>query len=654
LKLDRIQPLLPAQTWWLLAAGLSAFLPLSRHVPVWLALATAATFAWCAALAWWKRPLPSRWFLFCLSIAGIAAILLQYHTLFGQQAGVALLLLFLALKQLESRTPRDALVVVLLVYFLTLAQFFEDQSILVGLMTLCTTLVATAALASLTDRQAHPLALLRLSATLLAQALPFMLILFLLFPRISGPLWGLSHDAHSRLTGLSETMSPGSINKLIQSEAIAFRAQFHGPVPERRDLYWRGPVLTRLEGRTWHPEAHTATPLETPNLPYAPLPGSPEYRYSVTLEAHDRPWLFALELPGNVPEDAFLTHDFQIHARSPVRERRRDDFVSHPRVTQAPEHAETLAAALQLPPGINPRTQALGRTWRAEKQGDDRRIVAHALDFMREQRFVYTLQPPMMSQNVADDFLFSARRGFCEHFSASFVVLMRAAGVPSRVVTGYQGGEHNPVDDTWVIRQSDAHAWAEVWIAGSGWQRVDPTAASHPARIEQNLAAALPVGEPLPLLAREGFGWLREMRFRWWAVTNAWNQWVLGYDPQRQRELLEKLGMHAPNWQTMIATLALLLGAALLLLAAALLWQRPHPDRVQRLWLTFCRRLARRGLLRHPWEGPRDYALRAAAAFPSLAADIDSIATLYARLRYSTPDTDQTRELSRRIALFKP
>ncbi len=641
--------LTPAQTWWLLAAGMAAFLPLARHAPFWLIAAAGAAFAWRAASIWWRLPPPKRWLLTLVSLASVIGVLWQYRTLFGQQAGVALLLLFLALKQLEAHTTRDGLAIVLLAYFLTLTQFFADQSILVGLMTLGTAVIATSALASLTDAAARPLALLRLAAALLAQALPFMLILFLLFPRVPGPLWGLPSDAYSGLTGLADTMAPGSINNLIHSDAIAFRVQFDGPPPARRDLYWRGPVLTRLEGRTWYPQERREMRAEL----YTARPDSPAYRYTVTLEPHNRPWLFALEYPATLPGDAFLTGDFELHARRPVRERRRDNFVSHTRIAQAPERAATLAAALELPPDLNPRTLALGRAWRAADD-DARRLLARALEFMREQRFVYTLRPPLMSDDVADDFLFSARRGFCEHFAASFVVLMRAAGVPARVVTGYQGGERNPVDDTWVIRQSDAHAWAEVWIDGEGWLRVDPTAASNPARIEQNLAAAVPAGDPLPLMARQGLDWLRELRFRWWAVTNAWNQWVLGFNPQRQRELLEKLGMHAPDWRKMTATLALLFGVALLLLTVLLLWRRPRLDFAQRLWLKFCRRLARRGIARHPWEGPRDYAARAAAALPARAAEIETIAGLYARLRYGTPDPTLRQELSRRVALFKP
>ena len=643
-------PLAPAQTWWLLATGLAAFLPLTPHVPLWLSGVVATVLCWRAALAWGRRPLPGRWMPILASVAGAAGVLLEYRTLFGQQAGVALLLLFLALKQMEARIPRDGLVVVLLAYFLTLTQFFEDQSILVGLVSFGSVLVATAALASLTDAPASVTGLLRLSATLLLQALPFMLILFLLFPRVSGPLWGLPQDAYRGLTGLSDSMTPGTISNLSQSGAIAFRVRFDGPVPPKQQMYWRGPVLPHLRERTW--TIDVALPA---SQGYAARPDSPAYRYAITLEPHNRPWLFALELPDGLPAGlaapSFATGDFQLLSRRSIRERIRYELVSRTEVDFLPASPPQLAAALALPAGSNPRTQALGAAW-AQDGGSDATRVQRGIDFMREQRLGYTLQPPLTGIHTADEFLFDSRRGFCEHFSSAFVVLMRAAGVPARVVTGYQGGEHNPVDDTWVIRQSDAHAWAEVWLAERGWVRVDPTAASHPARIEQNLAAAVPVGDPLPLLARQGFIWLREARFRWWALNNVWNQWVLGYNPQRQRELLERLGMYSPDWRKMSAALAILSGVALLGLALWLLRQRPGRDAAERAWHRFSRRLARRGLARHAWEGPRDYATRLAYALPTRATEIRHIAELYCAARYAGIAT-ALPELERRIAVFK-
>jgi len=641
-------PLSPAQTWWLLGTGLAAYLPLVPQVPAWLAGVSAAAFLWRAWLAWRREPLPTRWVLILIALAGAVGVFIEYRTLFGQRAGVALLLIFLALKQLEAHAPRDGLAIILLAYFLTLTQFFEDQSIPIAATMLATVLVATAALAKLADARTAALPLLRRAGMLLLQAVPFMLILFVLFPRINGPLWGLPSDAYAGLTGLSDSMTPGSINNLIQSDAIAFRVKFDGPVPSRQEMYWRGPVLTRLQERTWLPG-----PARTGEIDYFPANGSPSYRYTVTLEAHNRPWLFALELPDSLPPNAFITADYQLHAKKPVRERIRYEISSHTRVDHAQESTRNLTAARDLPDGLNPRTRALGESWAASGTPPRTRL-RQAIDFLREQDLTYTLQPPLLGLHVADEFLFGSKRGFCEHFAASFVVLMRAAGVPARVVTGDQGGERHPVDDAWVIRQSDAHAWAEVWLDDAGWVRVDPTATSAPARIEENLAAAVPAGEPLPLLMRQGFDWLKDLRFRWWAVNNAWNQWVLGYNFERQRDFLQKLGMAAPDWQKMTAALAILCGLTLLALTGWILWRRPPADPALRLWLRFCRHMAKHDRPRQDWEGPLDYAHRLAGALPANAREIDHIAALYAGLRYGSLEPSRIVELRRCIASFKP
>lgn len=643
-----LKPLLSAQTGWLLATGIIASAPLTPQVPRWLAIIAAGAFLWRGLLAWRRLPLPPRWLLIVVALAVTAGVLLHYQTLFGQQAGVALLVVFMALKQLEARAPRDGLTIVLLGYFLTLAQFFEDQSLPVAATMAVTVLVATSALASLIDAEGSPAAPLRLAGTLLLQAAPLMLIFFLLFPRVQGPLWGLPRDAYSGLTGLSDTMAPGTIQNLAQSDAIAFRVVFEGEAPPKRAMYWRGPVLTRIESRTWHPgDTRRAN-----GWNYTPLSDSRAWRYTVTLEAHNKPWLFALEFPATLPAEAFPTDDFQLHAKRPVRERLRYSMASHSQVAFAAEDPAVLAAALQLPAGLNPRSVKLGAGWTALASPAER--VERALEFLKNQRLTYTLRPPLTGEHVADEFLFETQRGFCEHFAAAFVVLMRAAQVPARVVTGYQGGEKNPVDGTWVIRQSDAHAWAEVWLDGRGWVRVDPTAAAAPARIEEDLAAALPADEPLPLLARPGFDWLRALRYQWWAINDAWNQWVLGFNPERQRDLLARLGMHAPDWRQMTLWLAALTSLALLGLAAAMFWRRPHLDPVERQWRRACHRLAKRGLPRRPWEGPQDYAQRVAKELPAAAGDIRAITALYAGLRYGHASPDALAALRRRVARFKP
>jgi transglutaminase-like putative cysteine protease len=295
------------------------------------------------------------------------------------------------------------------------------------------------------------------------------------------------------------------------------------------------------------------------------------------------------------------------------------------------EAAAILQQSLALPAHFNPRTRALAAEWQSLPP---REIAEAALTKFRSEPFYYTLQPPLLGPDAMDEFLFTTRRGFCEHYASAFVFLMRAAGVPARVVAGYQGGEVNPVDGYLTVRQSDAHAWAEIWLAGQGWVRVDPTAAVAPARIEQGIAAALPEGEPLPVVVRIDADWLRQLRNRWEAANNSWNQWVLGYNPQRQREVLSRLGLADADWQKMTATLAVLCGTALLIVTLWTLPARRAVDPVQRAWQGYCKELARRGMARAEWEGPLAFAQRVARERPDLAELTSEAAACYAELRY--------------------
>lgn len=639
-------PLNAAQSWWLLGAGSVAFLPLVPHLPAWLSAGTAAALALRAWLLWQQRPTLSRWVLVLAVVACVAGVFLQYRSLFGQNPGVALLAVFLALKQLETRARRDGLASILLCYFLVLTTFFYSQTIPVAIALLAAVVVTTAALGSLTDSRLAPKRLLRNAGLMLAQATPFLLILFVLFPRVSGPLWGLPRDAHSALTGLSDSMTPGAISQLSQSDAIAFRVKFAAAKPARDQLYWRGPVLTLFDGRTWRP----ARFLVGRELPYRDA--GENIGYEVTLEPHNKPWLFALELPVELPADALIANDYQLLAKAPVAQRLRYTIRSQPDLAAGTDESpRILALATTLPGRGNPRIRALGQSWR-QQQPNDVAILSAAVSFFIRQGLTYTLNPPLLGDDGVDEFLFDTRQGFCEHFSGAFVFAMRAAGVPARVVTGYQGGEINPVDDYMTIRQSDAHAWAEIWLRGRGWTRIDPTAASFPKRIELNLAAVVPAGDPLPMLMRIDLSWLRDLRYRWDAVANTWNQWILGYNPQRQRDLLSRFGMKSPDWQRMTAALAVLCGTVLAGLTLWALRQRRRIDPAQALWLRAGRRLARRGLARRPWEGPLDYAARVAAARPEIAADIQAIARLYGAVRYG--NLSRLDALRAHIAAFKP
>jgi len=615
----------------MLCAGLAIVIaPHALRAPWWLTLLTAALVAWRAAALPNRGLLPSMWLLLAIAAVGMLGIWLEYRALFGRTPGITLLVLFAGLKMLEARNQRDVAAVVFLTWFLAITNFLYTQSIPTALGMCAAVATSVAALVSCAAPRRAQRANLRTAGLLLAQSVPAALILFLLFPRVQGPLWGLPQDAYSAMSGLSDTMSPGSLSQLTLSDAIAFRVDFEGgELPPRRTLYWRGPVLWDFDGRTWR--------LGSPALAPPPQPrGGTRVAYSVLLEPHNRNWLFALETPAQLPPIARYLDDGQVVTPAPVRTRIRYDMVSQLEAAAEPdEESHYLNRALRLPQGFNPRARALAAQWREAAAGDVQ-ILARAVEHFRRERLTYTTEPRLLGRDSVDEFLFESREGFCEHFSSAFVFLMRAAGVPARVVTGYQGGDQNPVDGRFTVRQSDAHAWSEVFIRGRGWVRVDPTVLSVPRRLDDGLARAAAAGGALPLLLRPELQWLRTLRYNWEALTHQWNLWVLGYNPQRQREFMSWMGMRDADWLELASTLLALLGGFVLVLFAWMLRRLVRPDPVQAAWNQFCRKLGRRGVARAPHEGPQDYSERAARNFPSLAPAIGQISTLYIALRYGS------------------
>ena len=554
-----------------------------------------------------------------------------------------LLFMFSGLKLLESRDQRDAAAVVFLTWFLAITNFLYTQSIPTALGMCVAVATSVAALVTCAAPRRAPRANLRTAGLLLGQAVPAALVLFLLFPRIQGPLWGLPQDAYSGITGLSDSMEPGNLSQLTLSDAIAFRVDFQGEMPPRPTLDWRGPVMWDFDGRTWRLGSPRLADLEPPST-------GTRVQYSVLLEPHNRNWLFALERPASVPAQARYLDDGQIISLTPVRARISYVISSAIEAEPSPsEEGQMLERAKRLPPGFNPRARSLAESWRAASAGDAQ-VLAHAIGHFRRERLTYTTEPALLGRDSVDEFLYDTREGFCEHFSSAFVFLMRAAGVPARVVTGYQGGDMNPVDGKFTVRQSDAHAWSEVFIAGRGWIRVDPTVLSVPLRLNAGLARALPAGNAMPLLMRPELEWLRGLRYNWEALTHKWNLMVLGYNTERQIELLSLLGVKGADWLELTSALLAVLGIFVLGLFAWMLRGMARPDPVQRAWNQFCGKLGAKGVARSPHEGPRDYSERAARSLPSAGEPIRRIAALYMALRYGRErSAAQEQEFRRRV-----
>jgi transglutaminase-like putative cysteine protease len=634
---------------WLSAALLMVVAPHMLRAPWWLTLLTLCLFAWRAYFLINRAPLPSRWLVLAVAVVGMLGLWMEYRSLFGRTPGIMLLVLFSGLKLLETRTHRDAAMASFLGYFLIVTNLLYTQTIpTAGLM--CGALfVLTTTLVGFNAPQRPVRANVRTAGLLLVHAAPLALALFLLFPRVQGPLWGLPQDAYAGLSGLSDSMSPGNLSRLALSDATAFRAEFQGETPAHRFLYWRGPVLWDFDGRTWKTGPSVLARFTPPEG------GTGRFKYAVVLEPHNQNWLFALESAATLPNEGRFTVDGQVVTLLPVRARMRYELESIATPDLRPDEQPTLLRrALRLPAEFNPQARALAQEWRTGA-GSDAEVVSRAIAFLRGGKYLYTLEPPLLGENSVDDFLFRTKEGFCEHFASAFTFLMRAAGVPARVVLGYQGGDFNPVDGILTVRQADAHAWSEVFLNGRGWVRVDPTVAAAPVRLESGLARSVPNAGALPFLSRTDFQWLLGLRYRWDALAHAWNVWVLGYNPTRQRELLSFVGMPDADWRMLTAILFTLLGIMTALLLAWSFRRLVRPDPVQLAWRAFCRKLASRGLERALHEGPRDYSQRAARALPASRRAILHIGALYIRLRYgperSEPRIAELRRMVRELRL---
>ena len=636
---------------WLTAGLALVAVPHVQRLPTWLMMLAATLALWRLYIGSRRLALPRKAFIIGVVAVAALGVFLNYRTLFGRDAGVALLIVMLALKLLEAESRRDALLLVFMSYFLIVTNFLYSQTLTTALYMLVCLWIITAAMIACNHTAAQPDSRhqLRAAGLMLAQSAPVMLVLFLLFPRTTAPLWRLPQDAHAGVSGLSESMSPGSVSQLSLSDAVAFRVEFKSATPPPRNMYWRGPVLWDFDGRTW----------TVPNafLRGKPVlePMSPAVEYAVTVEPHNQRWLFALDLPEAAPSRAVTTSDFQLRSLTPLTHRLRYEARSFLEYrTGIEERREVLQRALRLPENSNPKTVQFARDLRRKHAGDTA-LIQDVLLMLRNEKFYYTLDPPLLGLHAVDEFLFDTRSGFCEHYASAFAVLMRAAGIPARVVTGYQGGQRNPFGGYYIVYQADAHAWNEVWLPNEGWVRVDPTAAVSPLRIQSGIAAAVSRSEPLPSLVRGNYPWLRQLQFSWDSLANHWNQWVLGYNPERQRWVLSRVGIDDATWRTLGISLVIATALVMLLLVPLMLrsLRARAVDPVQRAYSRFCAKLSRKGMARHPAEGPLSYAARLSRLRPDLAARVANITGLYVALRYGVnPGTGALRELEQAVRQF--
>lgn len=594
-------------------------LPQIPHLPMWCIAGTSLVLGWRGWLALTVRPLPGRWLLLLALVLAVGGTLASYRTLLGREAGVTFIVLLLALKTLELRARRDAFVVFFLGFFAMLTNFFHSQSMLtaifmvVGLLGLLTALVNSHMPAGrpslgVAARQAVRMTLL---------GAPIMVLLFILFPRLS-PLWGVPSDGVGGRSGLSARMPVGQISSLALDDSIAFRVRFEDRIPARDQLYFRGPVLSTFDGIAWEPMQPSFAPAQRPRAALAV--GSTPVRYEMTLEPSNQPWLLTLDATPDAPRvagqgPARMSEELVWRATAPLGELTRYQAIAYPDFRHGPlQPMASLQDETTLPPGYNPRTLQFGLELSRAARGDREDIVRRALEHLRTGGYAYTLEPGVYGRNAADEFWFDRKLGFCEHIASAFVILMRAADVPARVVTGYQGGERNDtLGDYWVVRQSDAHAWTEVWLPGRGWVRVDPTAAVAPGRVGSAQRLAAPRGALAQAMdAVVSPTLLQGLRSTWEAINNAWNQKVLNYTQGRQLDMLRELGFSAPSWEDLGLLLAAVLVVASLAAVAWARWERLQHDPWLRLLDRARRRAAAAGITADGATTPRELALRLA------------------------------------------
>jgi transglutaminase-like putative cysteine protease len=618
-------------------------LALLAHIttlPLWVPAIVVACGLVRLGLARAGRGTPPGRVLVIVAVLVVPLLLVRFHTFNGLVGGTALLSVTAGLKLLETRTRRDIYIITLIIYFVSLAALLEGDSfwLLAYLIGVCWLTTATLLRSTSSGTAPGWRRSLRYAGRVLAQALPLALVFWLLFPRFAGPLWQIPNDSQTAASGLSDTMSPGDITQLALSDEVAFRVRFESATPPNRELYWRGPVLDIFDGHTWS---------RSPTLPGPPplKPRGPGYQYTVMMEPHRHRWIFMLDWPNswNLPH-AELSGDYTLMQSEPLSRPVDVLGTSYTEVQATVPLSDRMRSRdLRLPGDRNPRTRALAQELRSA-HADDMEFVQAVLAMFTQQPFFYTLTPPKLSDDSVDEFLFNTKRGFCGHYASAFAALARAAGIPARVVTGYQGGTLNPYGNYWILRQSDAHAWTEVWIDGRGWVRIDPTAAIAPQRVERGLADVAAADEsrasPWQLRTR----WFSGLRLRLDMVKEMWRERILDFDQDSQRKLLEFLKIPEPDGQKLVVVLAV----AMALVLGWLTWQvrrelAPRSkDETARAYARLCAKLAAAGIARMPHEGAEAYAIRVARLRPDLAGSVTNLCRQYSFLRYAAPNTSVT------------
>ncbi|MDX2507700.1 MAG: DUF3488 and transglutaminase-like domain-containing protein [Gammaproteobacteria bacterium] len=658
-------------------------LPHLLSIPAFFSLFILIILLWFALHTLGILSLPGKLIRFTLVFIAIIMLVMNFGFIFSQKAALTLLCIMVSLKFLEISNELDRRNIFLLLflgYFILVTHFLYSQSFIQSLFSLLNVFMLTLLLSAFNRKPQSLIPItenIRLLAMLFSKALPIAIVLFLFFPRIPGPLWTLPDDGQSSSSGLSDKMFPGSVSELVDSDEIAFRVDFdtqnqnHKTPPAAEKLYWRGPVLSETDGFLWTQKPQYRLTKNYKNIIHSTRDA---FSYTVTLEPHQKKWLFALEMPtvvhGDTIEGFYLSNDLQLLNKNNINQLTQYHVTSMTQFTLKQVSDNELNQALTLPGSYNPQTRALGRQWRntiGNGKQYDKEIVLTALNFFKKNAFYYTKKPDIMLDNPSDQFLFDKKRGFCEHYASSFVILMRAANIPARVVTGYQGMEKNEVGNYYLVRQSNAHAWAEVWLNNEGWLRIDPTAAIPPERIEEDIFqtnlerlnfSSLNIPD-LPSLSSQQktaiYNFWKQLNHSIDNIKHSWNNWILGYDKSKQSLLLKLMGLNT-DWQTLILLLIGGFIAVIVLLQVISFYQRhQQTDQVYRYYRQFISKLNHAGFSPGLNDGPAAIKHMAIERFPEQKKSIQTIMDNYILIRYASHNEKPLiQQFITQIKQFKP
>lgn len=636
----------------LASIGLMTF-PHVFHVPMPIISFFFLLLIWRFVGVWRPEYLPNQVLVLLLLFSGIALLVVMHQGVFGRDAGTAVFVVALGLKLLEIKTQRDLYLIIYLAFIVAASQFLYLQNILMAGYTLLVSISLLGTLICLNSQSLSNIQSLKVAGKILSQALPLMVILFIFFPRVEAPRWSFLKKNNQAITGLSDTLEPGSISQLGMSGERVFRAKFSGKIPPQHQRYWRGPVFSYTDGKKWTQTRNTHFKKFLDKVEFQ----GTAYKYKVLMEPQTKNWVFGLDMPAFFAKPLYENGSHQLLTTKPVHKRVEYSITSYAQYNTGYITKTELGDNLQLPGKPEKNISALV----TELQGFDappevyiKNLFAH----FRQNDFYYTLRPPLMQDNPIETFLFESKAGFCEHYATAFVYLMRVAGIPARVVGGYQGGEYNATGKFIEVRQANAHAWTEVWLSGRGWVRYDPTTAVAPERVEQNINIEQQIANnavsfaPIQLDS-QALSYLKMARNVWSSVDYSWHRWIINYDRKHQLGFLADFGIN--SLKAMLYWLVGLIAVVTLFMSIYVLRkQTPKLDKAQGYYVKACKKLVGIGLVRQDSEGANDFAVRVIDKVPQLKDSFMQITQLYVQIRYGKQTEKlQLQKLKASTAAFR-